>query len=496
MPSVQPSVLLAIIAGVHNAAQAFALSSGIANVWWINVSCGTKLHTLHYVWSKGSWGGIQEFVHAISSFSVARVVFATIATMVAGIATGPLLQRGIRAVDTSIHSTLTRDWDIVKTIPDDWTGNVDYATASNITGSVSLQSTIQDWYRYINIKDSSDKPCLGTCHAKIPAAGVYINCSETQTFMDLTKPENNNARLFSIDYHRFNNDSGVPAIAVDILYVDRVASSCNATVMKSTCTVTTAVMEYDVLMENRTVSLDGEGPRFQFGNSSVSDSAFADNGAAAGPLGGIGWVLEHYFKSNATLIHENGTTNYQSKVNGILAFQFAKANTLTVTNQGSCVLQWDDPTYYMTWRLHEAMFRMAWEAGSDELLDESTGEPLPKTQTLYEQDRPALVYEKIIAPVWVAVAIMLVAVFSTSNLMWRFWRIYRPVSLSPLETAVVLRSRVNDMYDEERSFAEVKDLINHVGDRDIDAPHAVENPYHIKPRNIASHEAPGSVPLG
>ena len=52
------------------------------------------------------------------------------------------------------------------------------------------------------------------------------------------------------------------------------------------------------------------------------------------------------------------------------------------------------------------------------------------------------------------------------------------------------------MYDEERSFADVRDLINHVGDRYIDAPHAVENPYHIKPRNVPNNDDPGHEAAG
>ena len=89
---VQPSVLLAILTGVFNAAQTFALSGGITIVWWRSISKGTTLSTLHYIWNKGAWMGGHDAASVLLNRYVAHVMWATAITVVASVASNPLLQ--------------------------------------------------------------------------------------------------------------------------------------------------------------------------------------------------------------------------------------------------------------------------------------------------------------------------------------------------------------------------------------------------------------------
>ena len=175
-------------------------------------------------------------------------------------------------------------------------------------------------------QNMGEHPCVGTCPHELVAAGVEASCQTEKRYLDLSSSENANATLLIINYTRFDDASGIPILSVMSLFSSAVGPACNATIQIDTCNFTTARVTYDVVWHNETMTLDlTRGPRMVEPMPSVGDSSSNRDNMPAGPLAGLGWLLEYYFVSNAHSCPRS--QRFQLLLQSLLAGQYTLTST-------------------------------------------------------------------------------------------------------------------------------------------------------------------------
>lgn len=364
------SVLLAVLSGTFNAAQALALSGGIAIVWWYaadreldNGEGATTLGTLHYIWDKGwGWWRAKQYINR----HVARVVLATSFTLFASIASNPLLQKSTYQVLVTESRDDEWGWWVRPQIPDGWTGTVDSTAPAHLIAEANLQNVARDWYSNKTIGNFWSGNCDGECHSTIRAAGLAVACTSSTQYVDLTTAENLNATLFRTNFTRFDDASGTPVLRMMVMYTTDVDSSCNATISIDTCDFRSALVQYSVILFGEDLAWQprDSAPEVVSLTPSAGDRSAPKTPILAGPLSGLGWFGHYYMLSQAVLHHENGSDLYYTEPTGVLAIQYSNQDSGTFSTRGVCVYQWHNATRDLIFDMHNFMFRMAVSAAN------------------------------------------------------------------------------------------------------------------------------------
>ncbi|RDW58871.1 hypothetical protein BP6252_13347 [Coleophoma cylindrospora] len=458
-PSVQPSVLLAIFTGISNTCFGVLLSGGIAITWWRALIKGTTLKELHHIWNKGEWGSVRGWRKAVSSSpAVLKIVIAFVLVSFASLASNPLLQRSCHSVLNEAVSQTLMYLAIPKTIPDGWTGQVDHAAPASLWASSAMGLALQDWYSNKTIQNPYPKFCQGTCKGTVAGAGISVLCSHTQKYLDLSSPENANLTLFSINFTRFDDSTGTPTLLMMVIFTSNVDGSCNATINIETCNIHSAIVSYDVVVQNDTMTVDLDSmPMALSLNKSRGDSVSARQDSAAGVLAGLEWMGYYYLQSNATLDHNNTDGSYSDNTIGILANQYDEFDQADYSSYADCAFQFRNATDDLIKYLHEVVFRFALYASNgtyDQLIN----------MTISEQ---VLEYKSNWSFLVAGVVVMFAALLSTILLLRGYSDIGRPVSLNPLETAPALTEIMCKTPIREIGLVEAEKLVKEAGDTKV-----------------------------
>lgn len=361
LPSVQPSVLLAILAGISNTSLDFLLTAGVAVVWWRSAVHETTLAQLHYIWNRGDWAGLKRIFNAFSSgFSVRKVMIATATISIAKIVNGPFLQRASHTGwGVSVTELPSWGWHLAQAVPDGWVGTVGDGYPSLVSSRL-LQQTAQDWQAKVSI-DLNDPNlfCDGFCAGNASGAGLTANCVSSSQFLDLSAPENENVVVFGIDFSRFNDKDDVPTLNLTVKFTPNVASSCNATIVTESCTIQSAISVYSLTANYTFIQDLLDIPTVLSLSKSPADSVFTKPGKAAGLLTGLEWIGYYYLHANATLHHNLTTNAYSYDTNGILANQYYELDKERYSSEASCAFQWRNATEDILKSLYQLSMRMA-----------------------------------------------------------------------------------------------------------------------------------------
>jgi len=432
---VSPAVLLAILSSIMNLAFSTALTGGVAITWWLCISRhqGTNVSQLHYIWDRGEGIGFIPAVRA--RFDARRV--ALIAAFVATVqfVHNPLLQRATHQKTHAHITKLPMQLDIAQRLPDGWTGYIGNGSAITMIGSRLGLSDVQQWWRNDTIltRKEDGYNCNGTCEGTVKGAGICYHCSSTTEYLDLSTTETDGSIVFAINSTMAQNATGVPFLRLTTLYSSDVNDSCIATLTVDTCDIGAAVVEYPITIQNSTVLLNrGELQNMTVVSTYISagDLPTAPRNAGAGPLAGLNNFFGYYLYANVTEMYDpdlNKSTYSGPSMIADLFFQ-PESSSYSAYTFSKCGLKWSSPTEYVLNSMHDFMFRAALRAGNS--IEAQTFTARRTSQALvFHSDHRYLV---------AALVPILLALLSVLSLLWGWWRLGRPVNLSPLETARVL----------------------------------------------------------
>ncbi|KAK5656881.1 hypothetical protein OQA88_4431 [Cercophora sp. LCS_1] len=418
--AIQPAVLLAIFSAASNLIFNSALATAIAVRFWASASRGVKLSQLHYIW---------DHARLLNLFSALRagppasnvVLFALLANVMQFLS-GPLLQR---ATYQTLQARSTDDvlrLDLSSRIPEGWFGLADQGMIVNFDRGLPL---IQQWW--LKTPMTTTHSCPGTCTGVVPGAGFTYNCWTTQTQLAMADESTNNQTVFLIATSPSVNGTNEPGyLRVELTHVSSVDKDCLGTITHETCDVVPATVEYPVTVQNNTVSLSLKGhPKVLSTYTYDGDSPLADTGAPSGALAALATFALTRITDNATKRYSplTDTTTYRGP--GVSADLFYDQDKAVPER---CQVKWTDPKEYAMGSLYEFMFRAALLVGNG-----SETQILSVNKTV-----PTLVFRTDTGYLGGGIASMIVGLVMISGLMWGWWQLERPVTLSPLETAGAL----------------------------------------------------------
>jgi hypothetical protein len=451
---VQPTVLLAVLSSIFNFALGIALSMSVAIAWWRSALHGTTLARLHYIWDHGTG---YSFAPALKSgFDARKVVLITAIIAIVEFVNNPLLQRTTQNTTQNVITNETMKMDLVQRLPDGWTGYIGNGSAITMVGSRFGLSDVQQWWRNDTIM-TLNKPgyyCDGTCDAKIQGSGVSYNCSSTTETLDLSSSKNDGSIIFAINSTMTTNSTGAPFLLLTTLYSSAVNDSCIATLTVDTCTIEAAVVEYPVTIQNSTVILNYDELQDMTVVStyiSAGDLPTAPRNAGAGPLAGLNNFFGYYLYANVTEIYDPDLNKSTYSGPSMIADLFFDPEASSYDNHtfATCGLKWSSPTSYFLNSMHDFMFRAVLRAGNG-----------TEVQTFIAQrTSPALLFHSDLRYLAAAIVVMLLALVAVSFLIWGWWELGGPVSLSPLETAKALGAPIMQRAGPNSAVEKILDAI-------------------------------------
>lgn len=503
---IQPTVFLAAASATANIALQFALAEGVTVSWWYRALRGGTLGDLHRSWSFGTYD--QRVLYSVPlanpRFFAGKSVWAVLtagryfnkvalASIVVSVAVvdGPLLQRASTIVSKDITSSITVHASIAPQLPVGYTstmlGRVEYPKILNRP----FADVLQDYSRRTPIS-AGFEGCEGKCETVVQGAGFSVDCQPpTRTPIDYNPPKPlkngslpatafNNQPIFSVALswlhgqratdknHGTSINSSMPEqLVLSIGYTD--TKKCAGSFVTKDCTLTEAVVDYQILLDNKTVSLNNptvNPPVVSMGNSTPDVSPGYLPGKQI-TLGGFALAGTDLFASNTSVRFVGAAGMYEVAMFNTFASQYI----LTPNYIMNCQFDWRDPTNDILIALHEIMFRTALKAANaaDSVSVQNahgnrtfdTKQSVHATQTGVQN-----VFVSHYGYLFGALAVMTFGVLSVIPTFYGWWRLGRPMTLSPIETAKAFNAPLLNQ-SKSRSNADVDRLIRDIGDRPV-----------------------------
>lgn len=449
---IQPAVLLAVLSGTSSVLFACALEAGIAVRFWLGASSHTSLSQLHYIWDHGRGFGL---IPALRAGSKARNV-ALLATgaYILHFLASPLLQR---STYQSLHDEVSiqpMSMDIAARIPDGWFGPRD-ANGAGLFEFGNGLSELQQWWRKdpISTQDRAGYRCDGTCDTQVQAAGFRYDCWTAEEKLDLITGEPDDQVVFFVGMAMTTqNITDEPLLYLLTRYLSEVDTNCIGTVQVKTCYLKAATVNYAITIQNTTISL----PTPELLNMSILSSYSSPEDFPDAPTAGPLVSLRNFVYN---ILVQNTTNIYNKKMNktayggqGSLAdIFFVSSSENQDPSPPTCRIKFRSPTEYVLSVMYEFMFRFALAAGKG-----------AETQTLTaRRTSRTLVHQVDAVFLAVSLAAMTCGIVLVGALIWNWWLLGRPVTLSPLETAGALGRPILD----DRPCATIDQIL--VGTREM-----------------------------
>jgi hypothetical protein len=351
-------------------------------------------------------------------------------------ASGPLLQRSIDQTKQIRISSDEMFLDLATRIPDGWFGTT---SDDGLVGFGNSLPSIQQWWRNdtMHTHEADGYTCKGACNGYVRGAGFGRRCSTSERYFEEATNTTNDQTVFLINATMMENTSGSPFLRLRSEFISSVNDSCVATITIETCDLEVGIVEYPILIQGSAVSLR----RDELANMTV-DSVYtspgdlleAPFGTNAGPLS----ALRQFIYTGARL-DDNATKTYhwdtkRSYYSGPglledLFFQYVGHDVIPGGPPLACRLRWSSPTEYVVNVLHEFLFRTALELGNG----------TERQSFLVQRSESIIMFQVDARFLGVGLSAMACGIVMVSALMWGWWKLKRPVTLSPIETATVLR---------------------------------------------------------
>ncbi|KAK0750858.1 hypothetical protein B0T18DRAFT_443495 [Schizothecium vesticola] len=460
--AVSPAVYLSIISVVSNVSLHYAFSRGVDISWWnAAMKPNTKVHDLHNIWLYST--SLRSAFFAGRSFNLVALSAILLAVLPAN---APLAQRASRTVTRTTTSGATVP--IVaapKLGPGMETGMM--ATRGSLVAFAmpSFSKVLQN--HLVSAPIAVPQGCAGgACKGIINGAGLEISCTSSSRKFD--KLNHESLDILGPDGTRLNQDTivfgteinhpiratafrpGEPAINMSTVFNEK--GGCAGTVEIRNCTLTPATLAYHVVVTNGTVALDGA---YSYRNDSVV-SYFETPGAGSGQMtyyGGLVFALQGMFTSKVGL----SFSGYMRTVtDGLTALRYQRQLDVTNPKWPDCIYYWQDPTEDVLATIRQIAFRMAFEANV-------TGVAVQEMQA--ERQTVEVVYQSDYLFLGLSLMLIGLSAVAVVPLMWKWWRLGREVSLSPMETARAFGA--HELVPGSGSNSSASELMGEVGSREV-----------------------------
>ncbi|KAM0712536.1 hypothetical protein Q7P37_011633 [Cladosporium fusiforme] len=471
--SVQPTVLLAILVTFANALLGYAFASGITIHWWSSALAGRTLRQLHASQSRGDSLMALLTLRPIFNAVTVASVFTILLLM-----DQPLFQRGIRVVPRSSESQSLSIPISSSPIQLGATGIIhDHSDPDRPELFHPLFPEVLRQYRNRDPIQIALPECKRGCEFDVVTTGWEVDCIEWETsyrFMDYSDYEE-----YSQDTSRYSGPLRVqPAFSVNITYhpdddtqswfhsfrinisvMRKATHGGNGTMHWRNCTLTEALVRYPVEVSNNILRLKAmtSGPNRTTQRILRSTETSGQKNRPS-TFGGIWKAMESQFaaQTNITFVAAWSSISVEHMAS-ITYLQAPSNSTLDDINYN---FKWSDPTDDIISMAHELTLRTAIATTNTLVVTNENGHLIESTPNLlthgqHEIGSPNLtlvnrtthqdvevamsfdetVYE--VQPQWLAGAFVAIIMASLSIMptYWGWWRLGRPVSMSPLEIA-------------------------------------------------------------
>ncbi|KAI8719753.1 hypothetical protein NCS52_00756900 [Fusarium sp. LHS14.1] len=419
---IQLAVALAVLIAIANIGLAIAYHEGTALTWWIKMSQGATLAESHRYWEHSS--SAFQSVLGLLRLNASKVTLVSI-LMAVTVANGPLIQRAALVVpDTrtqpaTFHAALS-------------TGQFSRPTGLYMTRAKTLNTLTTNFSRVLRSYTNRDpikldlEGCEGACSGVLVGAGFDIDCTRSSESYYIDKTPGDTWVVGGIQI----SDNGLyepTKLHLNTTYKGTIGDRGDLTV--TTCSLHSAIVRYPFSYANGTVTLRGSS-RTVDGIVNRTEKLMypymETSGLGTWPslLGGFAFALSSMFRSNVTLYFT-----------GILALQGDGPMGYTYMNStdaemGTTNMTWSDPTPPIIETVRELAFRTAISFSNSTFKQTVQGSQI-RTTTKY-----AINKEYLAASLATTFAGALAVMF----LYHGFWRLGRPVTMSPLETANAFRA--------------------------------------------------------
>jgi len=416
-------VLLSVVSAIFIIALEGLMAIGLAISWWRSISHGTTLKRLHFIWNgMNIFNIIPAFM---AGMDTRKVAFAAIAIALAKFLNGPLLQRSTRAKNFNVRSDVPMRMLIAPKIPNGWYGTQGVSTTPGLV-------TLQNWYLNNTISTSTDPGYYckgnGTCEASVAGAGINYGCDSTSTKIDLLDTNNHGAELFNISTF-MNYDFGQNMLFLTAKYLDSADDNCMGEVITQTCNIIAATVEYPITIKNTTITLNlGQllsNLTVLANYTSPGDDPNLPRSAFKGPLKGLQAVMGNYMSSAAWL--DTSRVYWRSSPLPNLFYDADESHP-------NCSLRFKNPADYVLTSFFEFLMRSAIDISQNASAHGVDLEPYTTNLTA-QFTGTELHYHSDFRYLAGAIVIMLLGCTAVVFLLWGWWELGRPVTLSPLETA-------------------------------------------------------------
>lgn len=515
--SVSPSVLLAILSAVANICLQFARSQGVVIAWWRKALHGATLNDLNCYWESGD--GVIAAAMSGRDFN-----WVALATLVASTVffDGPLLQRASIVISRPTTKMVNVTAPIAQEMPYGYTGLAELNNPAlySIIMNQSFAQAVNSFSQRTPMT-TEFTGCVGTCTGTVKAAGLAMNCStdslpwKNNQSLPAGPDGVNGSEVFSSSFTWISGNTtyfaGVPLINYELQYATGRSAApllyeggqtggfdsspnfgmCNGTLVRKSCSLFSATLEYPITLINSTVSLGTNSSNFAvdhlqaYGNFSDFFDHHDLNALSVTTLGGVSVAAQNMFGSRAV------EDVYLVQMNGSLASQYAvfeTGNGSFEQTQNPCAINWGDPTTEIMDSLNEIMFRTAlsvsnvskysvlnasiseWWTSYYEAFPviypnrpNDTGIPIPQLIAM-EQTSNITVFQSHYSYLAAALGIMALGVLVVMPTFYGFWELGRDASLNPLEVAKAFNA---EFFHGQGSNAPVRHLAKGFGDKKV-----------------------------
>ncbi|MCJ1340724.1 hypothetical protein MMC09_006020 [Bachmanniomyces sp. S44760] len=454
----QPTVYLSIASTLTNIMISFALSQGVNIAWWRRaMRSQTQVGDLHRNWDFGN--SLLAAIMSGRHFNV--IALACIVTAIVPI-NGPLLQRASHVTTGTVISTNNIQLSLAPAVPRGFTG---YSSGRSYAVSLltsNFTPIANDYYSQAQI-NMTNTGCQGTCSGRVSGVGLAINCSSSTSPFDLRflpsadGSYNNNQQSLSNGTQAFMSnflwDLENPGnISLNVQYKD--TSACFGNLNVQNCSLRSALVSYPVIIDSNksSISLDPASTIF---DDQVSNIIIPDDNLMQGPttLGGLWLALSNKWDSTAHLRYV-GAVGYELAATGSTANQYAMLDPGDESNGSNCTLRFSNPMNDLVNSARELMFRTAVGAANSSNIQHISARQVA-SHPIYQSEYLFL---------GLATAITAFAVSIVTLTFNGYWRLGRPVTMSPVETAKAFNAPI---WRNKDSNAKTKALLKEVGSRSV-----------------------------
>jgi hypothetical protein len=194
---------------------------------------------------------------------------------------------------------------------------------------------------------------------------------------------------------------------------------CKGDLVVRTCIARGAVLQYPIIIQNNTITL--QQPEWN-NDTTVSYASESDEVGLTSTFGGVVLAVNDKFGSNA-LVSFTGGAGYAIVATGATANENMDRSFASFSD---CSVTWRDPTYTILGAIREIFLRTSVAASTKQNETQVVQAVETKTETVYQSHYEFLALNSVV---------LLGAAGIILSLHYGWWELGRAVSMSPIETA-------------------------------------------------------------